>query len=125
MGLLGHVHHGTDVVDSLIQRRKADAAVGKPRAPFVKTYESGERFQPMQEPCVSRLVPHQLEMRNESRRENNVDRAVTSNLVGNKNITTLGIFGRWQHGAALYRAILWAGWTQGQWLFAAGRAHSP
>ena len=51
---------------------------------------------------MSRLVPHQFKMRDESRRENDVDRAVTTNLVGDENITTLGIFGRWQHGAALY-----------------------
>jgi hypothetical protein len=39
-------------------------------------------------------------VRNESRREYDVDRPMTDNLVGDENITALGIFGRWQHGAA-------------------------
>src|ERR1700728_2945673 len=73
----------------------------------------------MEEPGVSGLVPHQFKMRNESGRKNDVDRAVTTNLVGDENIATLGILGRWQHGEALYGAILWADWTQGQWLMAA------
>jgi hypothetical protein len=36
-------------------------------------------------------------MRNESWCEDDVDRAMTANLVGDENIAALGIFGHWQH----------------------------
>src|SRR5271154_4535457 len=53
----------------------------------------------MEKPGVSRLVPHQFKMGDESRREHDIDRTVPAYLVGNKNFAALGVFGRGRHGA--------------------------
>src|SRR5512133_3429088 len=60
----------------------------------------------MKKSCVPGLFPRQCEMRDISRGENDIDRTVAANLVGNENVAALSIFCRWQHGAALSWGIL-------------------
>jgi hypothetical protein len=78
----GSVHHGGDIVHRLLQRRRPPESVGKPLAALVEDQQPRERRQPAQEAGERRLFPDQLDVGDEARHEDEVQRPLPVDLKG-------------------------------------------
>jgi hypothetical protein len=63
------VHHSPEVVHADLQGGEMfqGDGIGEPGAALVKDHQSGERCEPVEESGESRVLPHQLDVGNESR----------------------------------------------------------
>jgi hypothetical protein len=79
----GGVHDGAGVVHPNLERRQAILGhpVGQPDASLVEDQQSAERGEASKEAGEPRLRPHPLDMRDPAQDEEDVDRAVTDDLV--------------------------------------------
>ena len=94
------VHHRPDVVHALLERGQAIEwyAIGQSRAAFVEEDEARERREAAQESGERRLGPEILEMRDPAHDEDQVQRSITENLVGDVDVATTGVVGWWNSG---------------------------
>ena len=85
--------HCADVVHALFERRIADVPVGRARTALVEhddTRERGEPFHPVAEPD---LAPVEVDVRNETRHDHEIDRAIAEDLVGDVDVAAEGVSG--------------------------------
>ena len=75
-------------------------AVGQPGAALVEEDQARERGEPLEEARAARLLPVQLEVGDEPGHEDQVDRAVADDLVGDVDVAALRVAGlgeSWPH----------------------------
>ncbi len=81
------VHHGTDVVGSLLERRRGRRTVAHARPPLVEPDQSSERAQALDQRGRLRDLPEQLQVRHRARGVHQVDRvALARDLVGDHHV---------------------------------------
>ena len=89
----GGVHHRPHVVDPLLQGRHLGDRVGQSVAALVEEDQARERAEPLQEVSHRRRLPLELEVGGEAEDEDQVDRPIAHDLVGDRGIAGLGIPG--------------------------------
>ena len=77
----GGVHHGADVVHARVEVGQADGAVGEPGPALVEADQPRERAEPLEDPRAPRMLPVDLEVREEPGHEDEVERPVARDLV--------------------------------------------
>ena len=87
------VHDRPDVVDPQLQGRHLGDGVGQPVAALVEDDQARERAEPLQEVSQRRRLPLELEVGGEAEDEDQVDRPIAHDLVGDRGIAGLGIPG--------------------------------
>ncbi len=90
----GGVHDRPDVVDPLLERRHLGDGVGQPGAALVEDDQARERAEPLEEASERRRLPLELEVGGEAEHEDQVDRPVADDLVGDRGVAGLGVLGR-------------------------------
>src|SRR5215467_8172895 len=85
------VHHGTNVVHSLFQRRDWYAAIGEARPTFVEPDESGDRCEPFHEVGITGFVPVVFEIGYEPWYVNQIEWPLSDHLVGDVEIAAARI----------------------------------
>jgi hypothetical protein len=103
----GRVHDGTQVVDGLFQRRRVHHWIREPSTPLVKGDDATERREPRVEVDDRRLLPHDVEVRDEAGRYDEV-RPLPGNRERDIQAATLGVVNvrrsaRHVHGRTLRR----------------------
>jgi hypothetical protein len=91
------VHHGAYVVHSVFEWRRRGNRVGKPRAPLVEQDQPRERGKPVEEAGDPRVSPLQVQVRDEARHEDEVERPIADDLVRDVDLTALRVVGVWGH----------------------------
>ena len=93
------VHDGADVVHPLVHRRWPGHRVRHPGAALVEHDQPRERRQPAQEASQARFLPGHLDVRDEARHQDEIDRTVAEHLVGDADRPALRIarLGRCHH----------------------------
>ncbi len=91
------VHHGADIVDPLFQGQGRDVAIGQAHAAPVEPYETRETAQSSQEPGVIWTLPRILHVGDPALRVDQVDRPAARHLVGDREVSALGVLGAWRH----------------------------
>ena len=89
----GRVHHGPHVVHPLLEDRQLvhRHPIGEPGAALVEKDQPQERREPAEKGGLERVLPGQLEMSDPAGNEDEVDRPVADHLVGDVNVTALGV----------------------------------
>ena len=79
----GGIHHHTDVVHPLLERRQRAQryGIGDPRAALVKHDQTTERRQPSEKPLDERLLPPHRDIRHPVRDENEIERSLADHLI--------------------------------------------
>ena len=77
----GGVHHGADVIALQLEHGGLGPSVGESHTPHVEEDQPGELRQTLKEVGPSRLLPHQLHVRPDAARVDEVDRTVADHLV--------------------------------------------
>ncbi len=80
------VHDGTDVVHARLERGRAADAVGHAGAALVEADQPRERRQPLEERREARYRPVKLEMRDVAGDEDEIERAVARDLIGDVDV---------------------------------------
>ena len=90
----GGVHDRPDVVDPLLEGRHLGDRVGQPGAALVEEDQARERAEPLEEASERRRLPLELEVGGEAEDEDQVDRPVADDLVGDRGVAGLGVLRR-------------------------------
>jgi hypothetical protein len=103
------VHHSAGIVHPDLERREPILGdpVGEPDASLVEQHDAGERGEAFVEPREPGLGPHLLDVRDPSEHEQDVDRAVADDLIGDMDaVGGLCIAGLgYGHASILVRAV--------------------
>ena len=91
------VHHRAHVVHAVLQRRRAGNRVRKPRAALVEQDQSRERRELLEETRDARVRPLQVEVRDETRHEDEVERTVAHDLKGDVDLPATRVTCLWRH----------------------------
>ena len=97
----GGVHDSPDVVAPLLEGGRLDDRVGQPAAALVEDDQARERAEPLEEASHRRRLPLELEVGGEAEDENQVDRPVADDLVGDRGVAGLRVLGLRGLGAIL------------------------
>ena len=84
------VHHGADVVHSLLERRRAGHAVGHPHPALVEEDQPRELRQPLAVAPELREFPVDLQVRGRALRVHEVDRPVSDDAIGDVDVSAPG-----------------------------------
>jgi hypothetical protein len=89
------IHHSPNVVHPLLQDRDLGRGhpVGQPGSALVEDDQPGERSQPTPEGGLRGVVPGQLDVGDPAGNEDEVDRPLADDLVGDVDLAALGISG--------------------------------
>ena len=85
------IHDRPQVVHPRLERRNAVHRVGHPGAPLVEDDETRERRQPAAEVAVPRRLPTELHVRDITGHEDDVERTVARDLVGDVDVAAPGV----------------------------------
>jgi hypothetical protein len=94
----GGVHDGAHVVHALLERRDAPEPVGEPGAALVEQDEPAEAREPGQEMRQRRIVPGEVDVRDEPRHEDEIERPLAQHLIGDANLAAPGVARVGGHG---------------------------
>jgi hypothetical protein len=83
------VHHGTDIVHARLEVRQPNVAVRQPGATLVEPDQSGEGPEPVVQPRGRGELPVDLEMREEAMDQDEIERTVARDLIGDVDVTAL------------------------------------
>jgi hypothetical protein len=89
------IHHCAGVVDPLFDRRRLGDGVGEAGAALVEDQHPSESREPAHELAVSRVLPCDIEVGEDARDVDQVDRAVADHLVGDAELPALRVLGLW------------------------------
>jgi hypothetical protein len=87
----GRIEHGEEVVDPLLHRRDACDRIGQAGPRPVEEQQTPDRRKPAQELCRIGVGPHQVEMRDQSSTEDDVDGPIADRLKGDADVPTTGV----------------------------------
>ena len=82
------VHHRAHIVHARFETGQVVRVdtVGKTRAALVEQDQPRERRKPLQEPAVAFVFPVQVEIGNEARHEDEIERSLAYHLVGDPHV---------------------------------------
>ena len=98
----GRGEHGVDIRHAVLEARDALVAIGEPGAPLVEQDHPRECRQLPAKTRMRGVAPGQVEMRDQPRHHDQVERAVSDHLIGDAHIAVAGIAGLGKR----HRAIL-------------------
>ena len=101
------VHHRAHVVHARLEVGQPDAAVGEPGPALVEADQPCERAQALEEACVLRVLPVDLEVGEEPRDEHEVERPVAGHLVGDVDVPAARVPDRAAHARSFARRSHW------------------
>ena len=90
----GGVHDRPHVVDPLLESRRLRDRVGQPGAALVEDDQARERGEPLEEVGERGHVPEELEVGGEAEHQDEVDRPVADDLVGDRGVAGPGVLRR-------------------------------
>jgi hypothetical protein len=93
----GRIHHGPDIVHPLGQAGRPRDRIRQPRAPLVEEDHPGEGRKPPQKPGQVRLLPGELNVRDEAGHEHQIKRAIAESLIGDVHLSAPGVVRVWHH----------------------------
>jgi len=94
------VEHCSHIIHLHVEGRNATRSVGQPRPALVEENDTRKRDQRLGEAAPVPTLPPQLEVLEEVRREEDVDRPVADHLVGDVRAAAPGVVGLGNHAAA-------------------------
>ena len=94
------IHDRSDIVHPLLEVGQPDPAVREARAALVEADQPREGSEPLEEVSVRRVLPVDLEMREEARDEYEVEGAFTGDLVGDVDLAAPRVPDRRDHRAS-------------------------
>jgi hypothetical protein len=95
----GSVHDRADVVHPRLEVGEADVAVGEPGAALVEADEPREGREPVEDARVGGMLAVDLEVREEARDEDEVERPVTRDGVRDVDVAASGVADGLAHSA--------------------------
>jgi hypothetical protein len=90
---LGGVHDREKVVGAFLQRCRTGDGVGQSGPPFVEEHETAEGREALVAARHQRILPYELDVRDEPWCEHHVDGASPDNLIGDADIAGAGVSG--------------------------------
>jgi hypothetical protein len=96
------IDHRAHVVHARLDPSERRGSVGQTGAALVEPDQSRERPEPFEEARVARLLPVELQVRDEARHEHEIERPLARHLVGDVDVAALRVADR----AALHAWIL-------------------
>ena len=99
------VHDRADVVHPFLERSDAVGSIGEALASLVERDDAGERRKTAQKARVSNHFMHELDMRNEARNHDDVDRPVPHHLISDVDVAALRVTCDRQFEIAHFRAF--------------------
>ena len=93
------VHHGAHVIHALLERRQVGIGdpVGHPGAPLVEENQARKRGQAVQKAGDERILPLVLDVRDPAAHDDQVERRIAHDLVGDVHVATPGVLDRVLH----------------------------
>src|SRR5207248_8493140 len=86
-----------EIVHALLERRVADVTVRKTRAALVEQDHPGEPREPTHPVAVKRILPREVDVRDPAGHDDEIERAIAYDLVGDVDVTALGVAGVSSH----------------------------
>jgi hypothetical protein len=91
------IHHRPDVVHPLLDVWNPHPAVGHAGPPLVEHDHAAERREPLEERRPGPDLPLELDVRDQGRREDHVERPLAEHLVRDPHVAAQGITRLWHH----------------------------
>src|SRR3989442_2780118 len=90
-----------EIVHALLERRVADIAIREPRAALVEEDHAAEGCEAPHPVAVGRVLPGEVNVRDPARHDDEIERPLADDLVGNVDVAALGVAGFWGHQRSL------------------------
>ena len=97
------IHDRANVVHPRLEIRNTTDPIGNPGSALVENDQAAERRESLVEALERRLLPAKLEIRDRARREDQIERPISHNLIGDRNVAAFRIARFRPHGHSVAR----------------------